>query len=311
MAGLAHEWSKNHEVTVLTKVKAVSPEYHFSFRILPKFNLISLFSSVKRADIFIEANISFKTFVIGLLFCKKWFVIHHTTYSSNLSGKFKNLLTLFPFNIACSHFVAKSLKGNSFVIPNFYNSELFKIHSSDRELNSLVFLGRLVSDKGVDLLLEALYVLNQQGAKYQLTIIGIGPEECNLRNLVNRLNLENFVIFKGVLKGKDLVCELNRHNVMVIPSRWKEPFGIVALEGLACGCKIVCPDEGGLIEAAGHTSFLFHHNNLESLRFAIKKAVSYFSTNDFNVKVQAHLNQHTQELIANRYLDYINSSLRG
>jgi glycogen(starch) synthase len=313
MAGLAEEWSNGNDVSVYTNFKGGPTKEILPYTIVRGWSFITLWKAITIADVFIEANISLKTFWIGLLNHKKWFVIHHTCYAGHqnfyfdtIKDNIRNYLTCFSKNIACSCFVENSLKGKSIVIPNFYNNHTFKIHSVDKIPNSLIFLGRLVSDKGVDLLLEALFVLKQQGKKYQLTIIGKGPEEFNLKTLVTKFELQESVFFKGILKDEALALELNKHEVMVIPSRWKEPFGIVALEGLACGCKIVCPDEGGLKEASGRGSYLYRHNDLESLIFTISKASSDFSYNFNDSSVKSHLNEHTKNVIANRYLEFLN-----
>lgn len=318
MAGLAIEWSKGHDVKVYTKTKIDNTESSVSYQIIRKFNLFTLFTAVKHADVFIEANISLKTCLVGLINIKKWHVIHHTYYGGyqtsfldEFKRKLKIILTLFSKNISCSHFVSSYILGKSVVIPNFYNDEIFKLYSLERNKKSLVFLGRLVTEKGVDFLLYALGILKNRGQKYQLSIIGEGPEELNLREIVRNLDLDNLVSFKGTLRGDELSMELNCHDVMVIPSRCKEAFGIVALEGLACGCKIVCPDEGGLKESAGQSSFLYRYNDLASLTVSIELAFAHFSNVDNFFIINDHLNQHIQSKIANKYLDYINCSLGG
>jgi glycogen(starch) synthase len=316
MAGLAEEWSKENEVTVFTKVENFDIKLCLPYNIVRKFSLFTLFVAVLKADIFIEANISLKTCIVGLLNYKKWHVTHQGGYVNHQAvtpffskGFIKNYLTYFSKNISCSNFVANSLLGNSIVIPNSYNHHVFRLHSVNRTSYSLVFLGRLVSDKGVDLLIQSLYFLNQKSEKFQLTIIGIGPEEKNLVNQVESLGLQEIVFFKGVLTGPALALELNKSEVMVIPSRWKEPFGIVALEGLACGCKIVCPDQGGLKEAAGESAYLYLHNDLDSLIDAIHNASNSLSINYYDFKIQCHLDEHTQENIAQQYLFYFKSNL--
>ena len=55
----------------------------------------------------------------------------------------------------------------------------------------------------------------------------------------------------GVKRGVELARFIARHRIMVVPSRWVETFGIVALEGIACGCVVVGTDRGGLPEAIG------------------------------------------------------------
>jgi glycosyltransferase involved in cell wall biosynthesis len=52
------------------------------------------------------------------------------------------------------------------------------------------------------------------------------------------------VDFVGTKTDHELVKLLNTHQIMVVPSLWNEPFGLVALEGVACGCVLSVPSEG-------------------------------------------------------------------
>src|SRR5690606_40338743 len=92
---------------------------------------------------------------------------------------------------------------------------------------------------------------------FRLTIIGDGPEAPVLKALAVKYGLEHKVDFKGSLQGKELVDCLNQHKLILVPSRWEEPFGNVALEGMACGCIPVVSDGGGLAEAVGHAGLTF------------------------------------------------------
>src|SRR5205085_1227541 len=86
-----------------------------------------------------------------------------------------------------------------------------------------ISLGRLVSDKGADVLLRALEILKQRKIPANLTIVGRGPEEENLRALVRELSLDQLVTFAGEKVGRELAELMNHHQFIVIPSRWPEP----------------------------------------------------------------------------------------
>ncbi|MFX8797752.1 glycosyltransferase, partial [Acinetobacter baumannii] len=68
---------------------------------------------------------------------------------------------------------------------------------------------------------------------FSLTIVGEGPEKIAIEKKVESLGLKSQVNFVGIQKGETLVELLNQHKVICIPSKWEEPFGIVALEALA------------------------------------------------------------------------------
>ena len=304
MSGLALEWSLSNDVTVFTNTKDDTFDIYYPYKIIRKFSLYDLWKSVINSDILVEANVSLKTALIGLFHQKKWVIIHHGIYNQNtLPGRLKKILLLFANNIAVSKYVSSKLNSKAFVIYNFYNS-IFKKISEIIRINDLVFVGRLVSDKGVDLLLFAIHEFKKKGLVYNLSIIGDGPEINNLIIICKKLNISNQVKFLGTLTGQSLVRKINEHKVMVIPSRWKEPFGLVALEGLACGCKIVCPDEGGLKEASGGFAFLYVHNQIDSLQNAIKLAIESKYSLDEEFLIDSHLNKLSSFQVAEAYLNH-------
>src|SRR5213079_3168482 len=130
---------------------------------------------------------------------------------------------------------------------------------------------RLVSDKGADLVLRAMKILHQGNLKPDLTIVGSGPEEKSLQRLARELALDRQVTFAGPKAGEELATLLNRHQILVIPSRWAEPFGIVALEGIACGCAVVGSSDGGLKEAIGPCGVTFENGNENALANCLAK----------------------------------------
>ena len=189
------------------------------------------------------------------------------------------------------------------VIPNPYDDTAFveDIHSS-RE-RDLVFVGRLVSDKGVDLLLEALALLRERGLEPALTIVGGGPEESALKARVDELKLAGQVCFAGVRRGADLTAVLNRHRILVVPSRWNEPFGIVALEGMACGCVVVGSEGGGLPEAIGPGGVTFPNGDVAALAERLAMLLTHpEQLAHYQSAGRAHLARHRPDAVATAYL---------
>jgi glycogen synthase len=161
------------------------------------------------------------------------------------------------------------------VIGNPYDDNVFRLLPNVVRDRTIAFLGRLVSDKGADLLLQAMKLLQSEGLMPDLTIIGAGPEEQNLRNLAHEVGLDRQVTFAGEKSDAPLAELLNRHRILVVPSRWAEPFGVVALEGIACGCVIVGSKNGGLKEAIGPCGVLFENGNAHDLADRLKHLLTY------------------------------------
>ena len=116
------------------------------------------------------------------------------------------------------------------------------------EAPTAVFAGRLVREKGADVLLRAFAKASARTPGARLVIAGDGPERKNLEALAAKLNLASSVRFRGYLKPQEMNDELSGAWVQVVPSLWDEPFGIVAIEAMARGAAVVASGSGGLRE---------------------------------------------------------------
>lgn len=250
-----------------------------------------------------------------MIVSKPLIIAHHTWYrradgSLGWQDRLKLLVTRRATNIAISRAIAEKLSGPSTIIPNAYRDDLFCEFAGANRTKELVFLGRLVSDKGVDVLLQALANLKVKGLKPQLTIIGTGPEEASLRQLNQTLELNEQVKFVGLKVGQELVKLLNQHQIMVIPSRWQEPFGIVALEGIACGCVVVGSDAGGLKDAIGPCGITFSNGAVEALTQVLYRLLTKPQHLDsYRAKAASHLARHNKTQIAKQYLHVMEQAL--
>ncbi len=146
------------------------------------------------------------------------------------------------------------------VVPNGINLTAFngierdydfrRQYAADNE-KIILFLGRLVYEKGVQHLIAAMpkILANYHDAK--LVIAGKGGMMDKLREQVNHLNIANKVYFTGYLNGKQVNKMYKAADISVFPSTY-EPFGIVALEAMLAGVPTVVSDVGGLNEIVEH-----------------------------------------------------------
>jgi glycosyltransferase involved in cell wall biosynthesis len=114
-------------------------------------------------------------------------------------------------------------------------------------------VGQLVEHKGVHTAIEALnHIVSQEEYRNTtLTVAGgtIVPEyESYLRALVNRLGLHQNVFFRGFVSPNALPSLYEEHDILIFPSIWEEPFGIVLLEAMSSGLAIVATGTGGSAE---------------------------------------------------------------
>jgi glycosyltransferase involved in cell wall biosynthesis len=111
--------------------------------------------------------------------------------------------------------------------------------------HSILFVGRLVYHKGVQYAVEAL---GQLGPEYNLTIVGDGWYRPALERLVGRRGLGGRIRFTGTLTGSALAAEYSQAGVLVVPSIWPEPVGLVVPEARGYGLPVAIFDAGGLPE---------------------------------------------------------------
>jgi len=113
------------------------------------------------------------------------------------------------------------------------------------------YVGRLVREKGVQVLLEAVPHILAHQPKTKFVIGGKGPYEGELRALAERLGIANRVYFTGYIDDEVRNALYHWASVAVFPSLY-EPFGIVALEAMAARTPVVVADAGGLGEIVEH-----------------------------------------------------------
>ncbi|KAF0242834.1 MAG: group 1 glycosyl, partial [Chitinophagaceae bacterium] len=198
--------------------------------------------------------------------------------------------------------VQQSIPGKSTVIPNFYNPVFDQFTHAVKDKHT-VFVGRLVSDKGVDLLIRSFKQVIATFPDAQLTIFGDGPEKGALLEIIDSLLLTKYITINTPLPPEALAQQLAHYKWLVIPSIWEEPFGLVALEGLASGCKIIAANGGGLPEAVGNFGLLFKRGNQQDLTNTLIKAYSESTLIlNNNQALQTHLTLHSRSVIAKNYI---------
>jgi glycosyltransferase involved in cell wall biosynthesis len=300
-----------HDVRVLTQTKANdSCDNQFRFNVLRNPGIIKLIRNYYWADVVIQNNLEVRQ-LWPLLLIRRPLVVGLQTWIRTARGKRNilqkiKLIVLHASNevIACSEAIKQDCISRASVIGNPYDSELFHGMPSVAREQAIGFVGRLVSDKGADMLIKAFSTLRP--ANWQLSIIGDGPERTSLENLAVELGVDKQVTFTGVLKGQALAATLNRHEILVVPSCWPEPFGIVALEGLACGCVVLASDGGGLPDAVGSAGILFRRGDQKDLERQLNYLIKNQSARQhLRNRTTKHLENYRQEFVSNRYLSIL------
>jgi len=135
------------------------------------------------------------------------------------------------------------------------------------------YVGRLVTEKGVSVLVQAARVLKSWGCYFQVLVIGDGPERGALQALASSLNLDNEVCFHGFQQGPKLQESMNKVSALVMPSICEDvaPFSVLEQmmrEKLIIGSKI-----GGLAEEVGDAGLMFEPGNATALAELMRQVI--------------------------------------
>ncbi|MBI4751475.1 MAG: glycosyltransferase family 4 protein [Acidobacteria bacterium] len=139
------------------------------------------------------------------------------------------------------------------------------------------FAGRLVPEKGADVLIHAVAKVRQTIPEAQLILIGDGPERKHLEELTSTLGLSSTVEFHGHQPQPVINQTLGQVWVQVVPSRWPEPLGLVAMEAMMRGRAVVASRCGGLMEIVveGETGLLVPPGNPDALAAALLQLLTH------------------------------------
>jgi glycogen(starch) synthase len=309
---LAEEFTAaGHQVKVATEV-AVEAERDHDYAVVRSPTLKTCVQLLRWSDVCLCACVSLRGLPSMMIAGTPLVVSHQGTYDSHghfdIVSKFKRTVTRFSSNICCSRAVQSHIPGRSVVIPNTYRTEIFKEYNDVTRDLDVVFVGRLVSDKGISDLIDALGQLRETGYRPRLSIVGDGPERAAILARVQELGLVPQVTFTGIKRGSDLAKFLARHRVMAVPSRWAEPFGIVALEGIACGCVIVGTSLGGLSEAIGPCGVTVPNADTSAMARAIRALLEDDGLRaNYRSSASVHLARHSRSEVARHYLHVLQS----
>lgn len=194
----------------------------------------------------------------------------HLPYKSRLGSLIENLgLMCSDLVTVNSEAISEDLKLRNLriappeIIGNGVDLEAFKrIERLNKENKYILFVGRLEKQKGVKYLINAFSVINKKFPHLRLKIVGKGSLKNDLIKQCDNLYIRQYIDFEGWKNELELLRLYNEAEMLVIPSIY-EPFGIVALEAMACECPVVASNVGGLKEIVTHgkNGYLFENKN--------------------------------------------------
>jgi len=157
---------------------------------------------------------------------------------------------------------------------------VFKVPNSQFTIG---YVGRLVEEKGVHVLLRAVAGLSGACAElsrsaWRLRILGSGPQRSHLEGLAAELGIAERVRFEGPIPSTQMPGYYNQLNALVLPSlsrpNWKEQFGRVLIEAMACGVPVVGSDSGEIPNVIGEAGLVFAEGDVQALRARLSQLMA-------------------------------------
>lgn len=224
--------------------------------------------------------------------------------------KAKNIITISPY---VKYAISKSTSATFHNIPNPVRDEFYKINNKE-EKNRILFAGRVVPLKAINVLLEALVIIKETIPNIKLRVAGPLMEKDyynKLKNFIKNNNLNKNVEFLGLLNIPELIDEYAKCSIFVLPS-FTETFSLVIAQALAAGKPVVASSVGGVpsIISDGETGFLVRVGDAgvfaeriikllkdESLRLRMGKNGRKVTSERFTTDIIARKTRHVYEFV--------------
>lgn len=148
-------------------------------------------------------------------------------------------------------------------------------HSNDEFV--IGFMGRLVHQKGIDVLLAAARQLNEHGHNFRIVLCGTGVDEEAMRHEAQEQKVADRVIWRGAVRHEEVPEEMSKFDVLVLPSRtvptWKEQFGHVLIEAMAMGIPVIGSSCGEIPNVIGRPDLVFQEGDAEGLAAILERMI--------------------------------------
>ncbi len=228
---------------------------------------------------YFQAIISAKLAGIKPKFCFfTWVNWHHTS-----PGRLRMLWQWVErFNLKNSHgavagnhdaqkiLVQQGLKNPVVVLPQLgINTSIFRPAQHENLHPSIMYVGRIVEEKGVLLLFKAFVKLHKVFPQWKLLFIGSGPLEKKLIDLTITAGMLDCIEFKPPVAHATIATLLQQASILVLPSydtaEWREQFGHVLIEAMACKVPVLGSSAGEIPHVIGTAGLIFEQNNQADL----------------------------------------------
>jgi L-malate glycosyltransferase len=199
-------------------------------------------------------------------------------------------------------------------VPASVDTSLFKPRASGSSLDTgpkqvfdVGFVGRLVPEKGVGVLLNALSTLSNP---WRLTVVGDGSEKANLQKEASRLGVSEAIVWLPTIPHPLLPEAMARFDVLVLPSTsrpgWSEQFGRVLIEAMACGVAVVGSQSGEIASVIGEAGVTFPEGDSVALAACLRDLWANSERRKECVRrgFERVKDQYSSEVVAEKYAEF-------
>lgn len=197
----------------------------------------------------------------------------------------------------------------------FYPAKALNSVSSEKTKFKIGFIGRIIKEKGVFDLIKAFSLLENKYNNWELVFLGNGDEKNNLINFIQQNKLIDRVEFIDSVDHKNVGIILNQFDIFVLPSydtpEWKEQFGHVLIEAMACEVPILGSTGGYIPNVIGDSGLIFKQKNINDLKDKLEMLMASedlrksFALSGFN----RFKNNFSYEMIADKTYSFWNKIL--
>jgi glycosyltransferase involved in cell wall biosynthesis len=175
-----------------------------------------------------------------------------------------------------------------------------KVKKTIADTKTIGYVGRFISEKGVP---DLLQVLGQMDSQYRLVLVGGGPDEDIIRRLAKDLFLQDRMEFVPPQSREELAKLYSSFDVLVLPSHtdyfWKEQYGRVLVEAMACGTPVAGSQSGAIPVVIGDAARCFPESDIGAMK-SIIQSLTHHENDD---QAQKALKERSQLGSIKRFVD--------
>jgi len=275
--------AKGHSVTIVTL--SPGPVDGYGYRVVRNAGPVQLFSLYRNADLIILSNLAVRLFYPLLLLRRPVALQHHSESAFRLSRSWFSMdLIRRDVMSRATHFMTSAYIGRKSGLKRFEITPPYAdphnitpgIARPPAERNRALFVGRTEPEKGLLWLLDRWPIVRKSLGVDELRIVGTGSLDSEIRDRIDRglTGIEHL----GGLDRSATAQEMASCRYLLVPSLWEEPFGAVALEGIAAGALTILSNRGGLPETTGELGFFYEPGDDASFVEALKRARNTFDS---------------------------------